>query len=183
MDEPVYDLSTGEVIQYPTFEYQTLIYHESDFEFVSKELYPPAMRDTPVMVQLVKMESVDNINDIVQDYLQNRSDCNYPSFIVLHDNICDVYVLGQRFLDSHGIEPIEDDEVTMDFWIARFRYHKNMIAHAITDWVVQDYMNMVEIMTGRDDIPTEVVGRVDGGNILGSGIHWNCSAYDCPNCQ
>ncbi|KAJ2214200.1 hypothetical protein IW140_005226 [Coemansia sp. RSA 1813] len=182
MDEQVYELSSGEIVQYPSFEYQTLIYHVSDFEFVSKDMYPPPMRDTPVMVQLVKMESVDNINDIVQDYLQNRRECNYPSMMVLHDNTCDVYILGQHFLNHYGIHPIEEgDEISMDFWIARFRYHKSMIAHAITDWAVQDYHQMIEIMSERDDIPTESVGRVDGGTIVGS-AEWSCDDYECPDC-
>ncbi|KAJ2554944.1 hypothetical protein EV175_002421 [Coemansia sp. RSA 1933] len=181
MNEPVYDLSTGEINPYPTFEYQTLIYHDSDFEFVSKDLYPPAMQETAVMVQLVRMASVSNINDIVQEYLQNRRELNYPCFMVLHEDKCDVYILGQRFLDHYGIEPIEDNEVVTDFWLAQFRYHKNMIAHAITDWAVQDYANMVEIMAERDDVPSRVIGRVDGGDILGRNF-WYCSEYHCPDC-
>ncbi|KAJ1663861.1 hypothetical protein IW140_004539 [Coemansia sp. RSA 1813] len=122
MDKPVYELSTGKIIQYPSFEYQMLIYHEFNFQFVTQDMYPPSFRDTPLMAQLIKMDSVESINDIVQDYVQNRKELNYSSFVVLHDNICVVYVLGQRFMDHHGIEPIEEgNTIYMDFWIARYR--------------------------------------------------------------
>ncbi|KAJ2567327.1 hypothetical protein IW140_004540 [Coemansia sp. RSA 1813] len=146
-------------------------------------MYPQYFEDAPLMAQLIKMDSVENINDIVQDYLQNRKDREYPSFIVLHDNICDVYILGQHFMDRCGIVPIEEgDTIHMDFWIARYRYHKNMIVYAIMDWAMEDYINMIEAMSSREDIPTEVVGRVDDGSIVGS-MDWKCSDYDCKDCH
>ncbi|KAJ2607021.1 hypothetical protein EV177_005773 [Coemansia sp. RSA 1804] len=171
MNEPVYDLSTGEIIQYPRFEYQMLIYHaEPEFKLISKDQYPQSSSDLSIHVQLVKMDSVENINDIITDYLENRRDCNYPSFIVLHDDICDVYVLGRRFLDHHDIFPIDEDDddiIDMDFWIARYRYPRNEIVRAIIDWTVQDFFNMTEQMSGREDVPTQVVASVEGGTIVG----------------
>ncbi|KAJ1767370.1 hypothetical protein LPJ74_005402 [Coemansia sp. RSA 1843] len=141
------------------------------------------MARDPTATMLVTMDSVENINDIVQDYVQNRKDLNYSSFVVLHDNICDVYVLGQHFMDHYGIEPIEEgDAIYMDFWIARYRYHKNMIVYAIMRFATESYHNMIEIMSTPLDIPTEVVGRVDGGSIVGSS-DWKCSDCDCKDCH
>ncbi|KAI8319155.1 hypothetical protein GQ54DRAFT_48846 [Martensiomyces pterosporus] len=171
MDRPVYDISNGEVVRYPMDEYLTLIYDDSEqLEFPDEDDLQDwiGMDSSPMHaeVEIVLMTGIDNI---FADYIQNRSDRTH--FLVLHDDLCDVYIPDGRSIGLPGIPETAGANV----WL-KYTYHRDMYLYALNDFVCQDFFNLQEVLYGLDASEMRVGERVGEVDVLCSD-EWGCTKY------
>ncbi|KAI8321466.1 hypothetical protein GQ54DRAFT_311721 [Martensiomyces pterosporus] len=171
MDRTVYDISNGEVVLYPMDEYLTLIYDDSEqLEFPDEDDFPDWMfgygGPLHAEVEIVLMRGIDNI---FADYIQNRSDRTH--FLVLHDDLCDVYIPDGRSIGLSGIPETAGTNV----WL-KYTYHRNMYLDALREFACECFTGLQDSFSDMDVSSMRIGERVGDADILCSN-EWGCSKY------
>jgi hypothetical protein len=135
-DIPIYDLSTGEHMPTVDREVCSLVYCIDRFEL------PEVSTNYILAVEIYKVSSVE---EALRNYIEEeRHDFNgkpYSHFFVLHDNICDLYIVGNNLLKHYDDMDYDEDDhgrvANINFWLFRARYHKSMFIVALDRILLQ----------------------------------------------
>lgn len=136
----VYNLSTGETVQYPLYQACSLVYCDTDFETFN------APQNSDLKVEFYRISGITNILSHYIQQLTGNGTHSYSHFFVLYNNVCNVYIPGNKFMLEYDIADELEYDNRLDFWILKLKYHRDMLPYAIMRFSCDELASVEDVI-------------------------------------